>query len=184
MSKLKPFRDYSEHEVINLFSFQGSYPTSAGTVVRIVKDNNPVPGSVSDISEISLFDNTLSPLFSTIGTVSKTVNYNDTPAPIGILLKDVREYDENGEYLLHNPRKAAEMDCILPHQAVPVLRRGVVLINGVETIDRGTGGGDPEAGDAIFVGDNGNLATDGLIPVGKFLSGFDKDGYVLAAINF
>jgi hypothetical protein len=184
MGKLKPFRDYSEHEVINLFSFQGSYPTSAGTIVKIIKDNNTTPNSVTDISELSNYDNTTSPLFSTIGSVGIVANYNDTPVPLGILLKDVREYDENGERLIYNPRKAAELDCILPHQAVPVLRRGIIHVNGVETIDRGTGGGNPSAGITAYVGDNGNLATDGLIPVGRFLSGFDQDGYVLVAIDF
>ena len=50
--------------------------------------------------------------------------------PLGMLLYDVREDDENGEKLIFNPRKAAENDYVISGQAVPILTRGIVLYSG------------------------------------------------------
>ena len=43
----------------------------------------------------------------------------------------VRELDENGERLIHNPRKAAEMGVVVKGQAVPILTRGVLHVTGL-----------------------------------------------------
>lgn len=184
MINLKPFRQYSENDVINLFCYIGEYPTPAGTVVK-VNNNYQNNGNVLDISRnLTSVNNALSPVFGVAGSVTKVINFNDTPKPIGILLNTVAEYDENGDALIYNPRKAAETNIILPNQAVPVLTRGIVLISGIDLSDNGTGGGAPEPGDAAYVGNNGSIATDGVIHIGQFLSEIDSDGYVLVKLNF
>jgi hypothetical protein len=48
-----------------------------------------------------------------------------------MLLYDVKEYDENGEKLIWHPLKGHEMEVALSGQAVPVLTRGIVLVNGI-----------------------------------------------------
>ena len=185
---LKPFRDYSEHDVLNLFSYAGDVPIdgiSAGTVVYIVSDYKQSDGNISNFSDLSSVDNTVSSLFSTVGKVSAVTNYDDLPAPIGITLKDIKEIDENGTPLIYEPRMCAERNIVLPHQAVPVLTKGVVLIGDIDKTDRVNGGltVDPVGGDPVYVGDNGRVATDGEIVIGKFLSSPDVDGFALILLN-
>lgn len=185
MPKLKPYRQYSEYNVINgLFSYNGSVPVDAGTIVKITNNYKDSDGNISDFIELSTVDNTISSLFSCIGAVTKTVNFDDTPRPIGILLKDVREFDENGNPLIYDPRAAAERNIVLPHQAVPILTNGIILVNGIDTSNHTGAGGQPSPGDAAYVGDDGAFATDGLIAVGQFLSSIDDDGYCLIRFSF
>ena len=33
-TNLRPFRDYDEHDVVNLFAFSGSYPQTKGNIVN------------------------------------------------------------------------------------------------------------------------------------------------------
>ena len=49
---------------------------------------------------------------------------------LGMLLNHVALHDENGERLDYNPRKASELEAVLPWQAVPVVRRGLFLLSG------------------------------------------------------
>ena len=95
---------------------------------------------------------------------------------LGITLYDVKETDENGEKLVFNPRKAAELQAVVSGQAVPVMTRGVVLYNGV--------GGTPAAGGAAYAAANGVItATAGGSTIGKFLGAKDADGNVLVKIE-
>ena len=50
MPTLRPFRDYDEHDVINLFSWSGAVPAYKGTMVKIASPSGfvasePLPGS-------------------------------------------------------------------------------------------------------------------------------------------
>ena len=185
MPKLKPYRQYSEHDVINgLFSYSGPVPVEAGTIVKVVNNYRDSSGNISEYLELSTVDNTISALFSCVGSVTKTVNFDDTPRPIGILLKDIKEFDENGIPLIFEPKAAAERNVILPHQAAPILTRGIILINDIDVSNHTGGGGEPAAGDAVYIGDNGAFATDGVIAVGQFLSSIDEDGYCLIRFSF
>jgi hypothetical protein len=184
MPKLKPFRDYSEHDVVNLYSLYGSAPINAGTLVQIYNDG---VHSFQGLNNMSSFDNTISALFESVGKVKILENFDDT-LPLGVLLKDVREYDENGEYLLHNPRKLAELDCVLPHQTVPVLTKGLIYVNDIDleskvinaiTYSAPT----PEAGIAAYAGNNGKISTLGLTRVGTFMSALDPQGYALIRLT-
>lgn len=194
MPNLLPFRDYSEHEVINLFACDTV--ANKGTLVAPVrswKDNSALidkstngPLNLSNSFIGNIYSNSITNTFEVIGAVTPIVNYNDLPTAIGILLKDVREFDENGKKLLFDSRKAAEMDVIVPNvQIVPILVRGLILVNDIDTTNRGGGGGDPEIGDPAYVGDNGRMATSGGTgaPIGKFLSRKDENGYCLVKID-
>jgi hypothetical protein len=191
MPNLLPFRDYSEHDVINLYTC--TEVSSKGTLVKPVrspKNNGLTDSSTSGPIKLTSegagkrFENTISDLFDIVGQVSPVQNYNDAPAPIGILLYSVQELDENGEKLIYNPRKIAEKGIVLPRiQAVPILTKGIVLINDIDTTNRGNGGGNPDIGDIAYVGNSGRIGTDGLIVIGKFLTGVDENGYCLVKIN-
>ena len=191
MPNLMPFRDYSEHEVLNFFAC--TQVANKGSLVKPVRswkadgasDKKEVgPLSLGSSTPGATYVNTVTQNFELVGQVSTTINHNDTPTPIGILLKDVREFDENGEKLIYNSRKAAEMDVIIKDiQAVPILTRGLVLINDIDETNRGGGGGAPDIGDAAYAGSNGRIATDGLLVIGKFLSRKDDNGYALVKIT-
>jgi hypothetical protein len=191
MPNLLPFRDYSEHEVLNFFACNAI--ANKGTLVKPLRswksngasDNSTSgPLNLGTSSPGAVFPNTVTQNFELVGQVEPIVDHDDVPTVIGVLLKDVREFDENGEKLIFNSRKAAEMDVIIKDiQAVPVLTRGLILVNDIDTTNRGGGGGNPDIGDAAYVGSEGRIGTDGIVVVGKFLSRLDENGYALVKIN-
>lgn len=191
MPNLLPFRDYSEHEVLNIFAC--NVIANKGTVVAPVrswKDNGTGtenskngPLQLDSTGPGKLYLNSVSNNFELVATVTTLVNANDIPTAIGILLKDIREFDENGKKLIFDSRKAAEMDVIIKDiQAVPILTRGLVLINDIDDSF-----GAVDIGDAAYLGSNGRLATGYVtaVPVvGRFLSKRDENGYALVKVNF
>jgi hypothetical protein len=191
MPNLLPFRDYSEHEVLNFFSCTAV--ANKGTLVKPLKSWKSVgvsdkrtagPLDLGTSAPGATYPNTVTQNFELVGQVEPVVDYDDVPSAMGILLKDVREFDENGEKLIFNSRKAAEMDVIIKDiQAVPVLTRGLILVNDIDETNRGGGGGVPDIGDAAYVGSAGSIGTDGIIVIGKFLSRKDENGYALVKIN-
>ena len=202
MPKLKPYRQYSETDVINgLFSLKTvaplDEPINAGTIVRISRNYKDKDGNISGFQDLAatVADGAISSLFTCVGQVEVVESSADIAKPIGITLKTVAEYDENGIPLKFEPRSAAERDFILPHQAVPILTRGIVLINGFDMNEKdplgnNTGAlvppGDVSAGDAVYFGDNGSFGVDGIagLSVGQFLSEIDSEGYALVKFNF
>lgn len=187
MPNLLPFRDYSEHEVVNLFAC--NVVANKGTLVAPVRswknDGGGVDSSTAGPVKLgpsapgALYPNTVSHNFELVGTVAPLAAFDSVPGAIGVLLKDVREFDENGRKLVFDPRKAAEMDVVIKDiQAVPVLTRGLILVNDIDT-----GGGAPDAGDAAYAGNAGRFATTGLVPVGRFLSRIDENGYALVKLS-
>jgi hypothetical protein len=191
MPNLLPFRDYSEHEVLNFFSC--TVIANKGTLVKPKRSWKSVgatdrstagPLDLGTSAPGATYPNTVTQNFELVGQVEPVADHDDVPTAIGVLLKDVREFDENGEKLIFNSRKAAEMDVIIKDvQAVPVLTRGLILVNDIDTTNRGGGGGGPDTGDAAYVGSNGRVATDGVVVIGKFLSRLDENGYALVKIS-
>jgi hypothetical protein len=184
MPNLLPFRDYSEHDVINLYSC--NTVATKGTLVKLIA---PVSQNVLNLSDVGVgnkFSNTISYNFDIIGKVEVVTAYNDVPSALGLLLYDVRETDENGERLIFNPRKMAEMGVVTPIiHAAPILTRGIVSINDIdETARLGGAGGAPRLGAAAYVGNNGRIAVNGITKIGKFLSTKDSNGYCLMKVNF
>jgi hypothetical protein len=191
MPNLLPFRDYSEHEVLNLFAC--TEVVNKGSLVKPKRSWKSTGASdISTAGPLNLgasapgatYPNTVTQNFELVGQVEPINDYDDIPTAIGVLLKDVREFDENGEKLIFNSRKAAEMDVIIKDiQTVPILTRGLILVNDIDTTNRGSGGGNPDIGDAAYVGLNGRIATDGIVVIGKFLSRMDQNGYALVKIS-
>lgn len=168
MANLRPFRDYNEHDVINMFAFDGAPDANGviatkGTAVKIASANGVQPVSTSalgsEVVELDLpagntYNNTVSYRYSAVPKISKATS---SDMAIGILLYDVRELDENGEKLSYNPRKAAEMNVVVSGQAVPVLTKGTLLYEGLNTTLIPTSA---SAGDALYVHSTaGELST-------------------------
>jgi hypothetical protein len=177
MANLKPFRDYDEHDVINLFAVNTD-SANKGTVVTA--DGNGVNfKDASSLDNLSPFGNTLSAQFNVPWTVSPAASGSAKGSIVGLLLKDVRKFDENGEQLIFNPRKAAEMDVIISGQAAPILTKGLVLVSGIV--------GTPNFGSGAAVSDAGGgdlkVIAYASATVGKFLGPKNDEGYALLKIE-
>jgi hypothetical protein len=193
-SELKPFRQYDEHDVINLFTFNGTTGTNgvlldAGRMVTI----NGTDGWKADDDQVDLAGN--------IGSVPNNVLSNswsltakvdaaaaqDTKV-IGMTLVAMRDKDENDELLVYHPRKAAEMGVVVPGQSIPLLTRGLVIYR-VSTASTGASWLTDAiaAGDPIYVEAGGLLTkdsdTDQNFRVGTALGAKDASGFALLKIE-
>ena len=177
MANLKPFRDYDEHDVVNLFAVNGE-SVNKGTVVVANGNGVDLKANLS-LDNLSQYGNTLSAQFNVPWTVSAAASGAAKGQIVGLLLKDVRRYDENGEQLIFNPRKAAEMDVIISGQACPILTKGLVLVNGIV--------GTPGVGSGAAVSDAGNgdlkVVPYANATVGKFLGPVNDEGYALLKVE-
>ena len=188
--KLRPFRDYSEHDVINLFAFGDDAAAlgttdviQAGSVVKVKTGwtNGAETEFLGDVG--ASFNNTVSQRYGVTAEVEYTDGGADEAA-LGITLYDVREYDENGEALKFNPRKAAELQACLTGQAVPVATRGLFLM----ATGAFAGANSVAINMDVFATGNGQLTTVGNKDtnnrIGRTLGGPDADGSVLIRFAF
>jgi len=186
---LKPFRQYDEH-VINMFTYDvdatvtSGVQALAGTIVQTTSGGWKVGEDIHDLSATqpnaavngNSYGNTLSLRYNLLAEVVKFAGLTDDGVdvvqPLGMLLHDVRTLDENGEDLRYNPRKADEMQVVIPGQAVPIVTRGIFLLhdsagNLLNTVVAGEKIG---ANDSGIVGDVANAAD---IVIGKALGDWD-----------
>ena len=144
---LKPFRQYDEHDVINMFAYDvdatvtAGVQATAGTIVQTTSGGWKAGEDIHDISASqpnaavnnNSYGNTLSLRYNLLSEVVKFAGLTDDGVdvvqPLGMLLHDVRTLDENGEDLRYNPRKADEMQVVVPGQAVPIVTRGIFLLH-------------------------------------------------------
>ena len=188
--RLMPFRDYDEHDVVNLFAFgdtavllNTTTTVEAGSIVKIKTgwSNTDETQMLTDVG--SSYNNVVSQRYG----VSAEVEYHNggSDAALGILLYDVREFDENEEPLKYNPQKAAELQAAISGQAVPVATKGTFLFaTGASTAVSAT----ISAGDTLYVTGDGKitnqaLATPANASIGKALGGADSDGSVLVKLE-
>ena len=187
MPTIKPFRDIDSHDVINLYTFNptGTYPALKGQFVKILSGWNTEQNPIGEIGDVgAAYGNTVSKRYGIAPYVGTCVNSGDNA--IGITLYDVRETDENGERLIFNATKAAQMQCVLSGQAVPIATKGLFLYSGVN------GGRERVAvvaGQPAFLGNDGGVNTSGTANVslatrvGTFMGSADANGWVLLKIN-
>lgn len=130
--RLYPFRQYSDHDVINMFASDtvDSTPStngngSAGVFVKVSAgnlDSDPITYASNsylgktDYPFIGAAQYPSVPLKFTAATAGEPV--------LGITLNQTLETDENGEKLLYNPVKRQELQAVVTGQAVPVATRG------------------------------------------------------------
>jgi hypothetical protein len=134
--RLYPFRQYSEQDVINLFASDTADTSpstngngSAGVFVKVSAgnlDQDPITYATNgylgktDYPFIGAAQYPSVPLTFTAATAGTPV--------LGITLNQTVLEDENGEKLLYNPVKAAELQACLSGQAVPVASRGMFTL--------------------------------------------------------
>lgn len=178
MPNIQPFRDVNEHDVVNLYAYSGTLPVTKGTIVIIQSGWEPSQ-ELSELGAVGqAYGNTVSLRY---GVAAQVAKHSVTGTrPFGMLLNDVRETDENGEKLIYKPRKAAEMQCVLSGQTVPVVRRGLFLYSGIA--------GTPSAGGTAYATGDGGLsatANDTVAEkVGVFLGRKNAKGHALVFLDF
>ena len=193
MATLRGFRDYDEKDVLNLFAWSGSVPVNKGTLVKIQGDGF-VPGA--EIQEFLGNMGDFNPggiVAQRYGVVPKVSAAGVSDIPLGILLFDVREVDENGELLKYRPRKAAEMEAVPSGLTVPIVTRGLFQYSG--HIGTAVAGGKiyPGAGGVLSAnptytaptisGFSGVWTSGTNAVIGKFLSTTGADGSVVVLLN-
>ena len=137
--RILPFRQYSDHDVVNLYSViagdvndktTDSGAGDAGVFVKVSDgnfDNDPVTYQTN-----SYLGNTNYPFLGTTEMYPE-VNIKVTGAAnedhaIGMTLYQTAKNDENGEKLLYNPQKQEELQAMLPGQAVPIATKGIFTL--------------------------------------------------------
>ena len=137
--RLYPFRQYSDVDVINMFASDTVDATpstngngSAGVFVKVSAGNldlDPIQYTATDITNtlgksdypfLGAAQYPAVPLKFTAATAGEPV--------LGMTLNQTLATDENGERLLYNPVKRAELQAVLTGQAVPVATRGVFTL--------------------------------------------------------
>ena len=132
--RLYPFRQYSDHDVVNLFANQivDDNPStdgngSAGVLVKVLSGNLK-KDVVEFASSSSYLGKTDYPFLGAdkYPQVPLRCIAATTGAPVlGVTLNQTIANDENGEKLIYNPIKADELQAVLSGQAVPVATRGL-----------------------------------------------------------
>tara|TARA_Y100000310_G_scaffold339491_2_gene432322 strand:+ start:171 stop:743 length:573 start_codon:yes stop_codon:yes gene_type:complete len=179
MALLRPFRDYDEHDVLNLFAFdyavRGAVKRGALVHIKAANGWKAHEADVDAFSSVNMnsysLDNVVNLRYGVTALVDLAGSGENA---LGMLLYDVDEFDENGEKLIYNPRKAAEMQTAMSGQAVPIATKGIFVVNGVD--------GTPAAGGTAYCG---AAANDGLISATAPLAGGTKQtiGKFLGAAN-
>lgn len=149
--RLLPFRDYDEHDVVNLFKSAGNLSDfidlsdaakrstpqgDAGVFVTVsagelTGDWDPVDVTTNPASLLGKTDyphigrNTYPQAALSVSPTAGTA----TESCIGITLRQTVARDENGENLLYNPVKKDELFGVLPGEAVPVLSKGLISLS-------------------------------------------------------
>ena len=138
--RILPFRQYSDHDVINLFSVIGSDVLDATTdsgagdagVFVKVADGNFDKEPVEYQTNSYLGDSS----YPFLGTTAmypevnlKITGAKDEDHAIGMTLLQTAKNDENGEKLLYNPTKQTELQAVLPGQAVPIETKGIFTLS-------------------------------------------------------
>tara|TARA_R110000772_G_scaffold121821_1_gene228070 strand:- start:113 stop:691 length:579 start_codon:yes stop_codon:yes gene_type:complete len=167
ITNLLPFRQYDDNDVINMFAMEGT-DKAAGTLVKVSAAN--LNDDLIDLIDggsafLTSQGNAYSPLSVNPLRVDSA---GSGDAALGILLRDVRDTDENGEKLRFYPEKKEELQCVLSGESVPVATKGVfTLMQGAFT-----GSIVPAVGVDIYGHAGGKLGVAGgtAVKVGQVLA--------------
>lgn len=139
-NRLLPFRQYNEHDVINMYALDDAYVNEsivgygsgdAGVFVKVTAANldlDPVTyGSNSYLGKTDYPFVGSQDMYPTVTLkIAPTTGINERP--LGIALMETAKYDENGQKLLYYPQKAQELQVSLPGKSIPVATRGVFTV--------------------------------------------------------
>lgn len=169
---LKPYRDYDEHDVLNGF-FSLDAPTGSKGTFVVATTFNPDSWQGFANSWARGINGVFSSRSAT--TAKVTAASSGELHPLGMMIYDVKEVDENGFPLaIMSEEKQRARQCVISGQPVPLATKGVWSIAGYEGV------ANCMSGAQIANGGAGALKVVGkdVTPrVGTFLSPSGADGY-------
>lgn len=184
---LKPMRLINPHEIINGLYTANVGTLQKGTFVSIVSatgNNNVVTGASSPatphVGVVGNWGEAPSYAISKRWAVRDTVRAAlSGDVPLGVTLNDVAESDQFGINYAYSPEyRRQEQQVVLSGESVPILTRGIIMVNGYQ--------GTPVPG-------SGATLNSGLLVVapyaksvgcvGKWLKGADPDGYAMFKVE-
>ena len=162
--RLLPYKQYDDKDVVNLYALSS---TSAGLSDPSTNGDNDngvfVKVSAGNLNEdpISYVSNSYvgkqhaAPVGRNyLPTVPLKVEAATAGAAVlGITLNQTLTHDENGEKLIYNPTKKAEMQAVTSGEAVPVATRGIFTIT-ADAVD-----GSPAVGSGLAISANAGKLT-------------------------
>lgn len=136
--RILPFRQYNEHNVVNLYALDGSATIPGdlatngdGDAGLLVSIKNGDFDKGIDYTNDPYLGKTDYPHIGANG-YPKVTGMTFEPCggsnPLGITLRQTATHDENGEKLLYYRQKAIEHQAVLPGEVVPVLTAGLVTL--------------------------------------------------------
>ena len=133
ITRILPYRSYDENDVINFYALDAA-TGEAGSVVMVSAANlteEPVSMTTRGDSDsyLNVLGNGFSPYPEVNYKVTKVTGTGDANRPLGIMLRDVRANDENGQNLLYDSVKREELQCVVSGQAVPIATKGIFTVN-------------------------------------------------------
>lgn len=179
---LKPLRSYSEHDVVPFFAHV--LPSvNKGTLVTVTtaEGNTNVSEGGNDTPYVKV-SGSLANTPTRVTHFRKEVAWKIKSAatgdiPLGFTLYDVREVDQYGNKLIFQDRtRREEQDLVCSGEAVPVLTKGLVKINGFVGTPGPNSGATVSSTSGKVQVTNNPLASGNI---GKFLTTADADGYAI-----
>ena len=140
--RLLPFRQYNEHDVVNIFALStsdaldsttGDGVGSNGVFVKVTDGNFDQDvityGSDSYLGKTD-YPFVGSDMYPTNPlTIGATTTNDEKGVVLGLTLNQTAKNDENGEKLLYNATKKEELQAVLPGQSVPVATKGIFTLS-------------------------------------------------------
>ena len=187
ITKLLPFRQYDDNDVVNMFAYEGT-SVGAGTVVKVSAAN--LNDDLVDLVDggsafLTSQGNAYSPLAVNPLRIAAA---GSGDSALGVMLRDVRDTDENGEKLRFYPEKKEELQCVLSGESVPVASKGIFTF----TEEAFTGAKVPAVGVDVYGHAAGKLGIAGgnAVKVGQVLATGTRDAgdthagdYAIVSIN-
>lgn len=184
MIKLKPLQQVSEYDVINGFFALNSNSGDEGNFVTVIGS-----GWVNNANDMYRFidltdtPNVVSQRRVLTAQVKLSTSGEDASTVLGVALKNVRSVDYLGRDLLYDDVRKTEANAVLSGEALPICKRGLFLVSGIE--------GTPGINSGIAVSNTNagcwrafNPAVETTVKsLGKILGKNDRDGFALAWLD-
>ena len=187
--RILPFRQYNEHNVVNLYALDGAEtipgdlategPGDAGILVKIKAgdfDKGIEYTSDTYLGKTDYPHIGANGYPKVTGMTFQPTDAADATGLLGLTLRQTATHDENGEKLLYYRQKAIEHQAVLPGEVVPVLTAGLV------TLAASAFDATPTLGATLGAGANGTLSVGGtgvgrVLAVGSRKAGDNPDQF-------
>jgi hypothetical protein len=182
---LKPFRNWSEYEILNGLYAATTATLNKGTFVTITTasgNTNVMQSGASPatphLGVAGNFGGAPSYAISKRWSLNWRVRAANPNEPVlGVTIKDVAETNKFGEAYVYRPRyEKDEQQVVNSGESVPILTRGLISTNNFNGVPV-PGSGATVSGGMLVV------AAYGATSVGKFLTTADADGYAIFKVE-